>query len=88
MVDWLLRDRATGRITVAQLPNLSLGIFLAAVALRWVLSPTGALATVIDVAAAAALVWWGGDEVLRGVNPFRRILGATVLVVVVIGLVR
>jgi hypothetical protein len=86
VVEWLFRNRVTGRITVAQFPNLSLGVFLVAVVVRWVASPTGSAATAVDVVATAALVWWGGDEVLRGVNPFRRILGAAVLVAVLVGL--
>jgi hypothetical protein len=31
-------------------------------------------------------VWWAGDEVLRGVNPFRRLLGAGVLTGVLVDL--
>ena len=33
----------------------------------------------LDVAVYAALGWWATDELVRGVNPFRRILGAVVL---------
>jgi hypothetical protein len=31
--------------------------------------------------AFAALGWWGLDELVRGVNPFRRILGAVALLI-------
>jgi hypothetical protein len=31
------------------------------------------------VIAGIALLIWAGDELLRGVNPFRRLLGAAVL---------
>jgi hypothetical protein len=34
---------------------------------------------VTDVVAKVSLVAWAGDEVVRGVKPFRRILGAGVL---------
>ncbi len=86
MIDWLFRDRATGRIVIAQLPNLSLGIFLvAAVALR-VLDPSGGLRTGLVVVRTAALVWWAVDELARGVNPWRRILGGVVLVLTLVGL--
>jgi hypothetical protein len=78
-VDWLLRSRTTGRITIAQAPNLPLGLFLAAVAARWLLTPDGWSATGLDVVATGGLVWWAGDELLRGVNPWRRLLGAAVL---------
>lgn len=79
VVDWWFRSRETGRITIAQWPNLSFGIFLAAWALRKVLDPTGTLDTVLAVVAGAALVWWALDELIRGVNPFRRVLGGAVL---------
>ena len=79
VADWWFRSRATGRITVAQWPNLSFGIFLVAWALRKVLDPTGTLDTVLAVVAGAALVWWALDELIRGVNPFRRVLGGAVL---------
>ena len=73
--DWLFRNRRTGQITVAQFPNLPLWIFFAAVALRWVV-PTGTAArTAIDWIGVAALAWWALDEVFRGVNPWRRLLG-------------
>ena len=79
VADWWFRSRETGRITVAQWPNLSFGIFLVAWALRKVLDPTGTLDTVLAVVAGAALVWWALDELIRGVNPFRRVLGGAVL---------
>ena len=79
VADWWFRSRETGRITVAQWPNLSFGIFLVAWALRKVLDPTGTLDTVLAVVAGAALVWWALDELFRGVNPFRRVLGGAVL---------
>jgi hypothetical protein len=40
------------------------------------------------VVAGVALFCWAGDEVIRGVNPFRRMLGAAVLAALVIGLLR
>lgn len=79
MIDWLFRNRRTGEITIAQFPNLALWIFLVAAVVRWLTSPTGTGATVIDVIAGGALLWWGVDEMVRGVNPFRRMLGAVVV---------
>ena len=77
--NWLFRDRRTGAITIAQFPNVPLWIFIGVVGVRWVLDPDGILRTVVDAVGTIALGWWAGDEVLRGVNPFRRLLGATVL---------
>jgi hypothetical protein len=79
MIDWLFRSRETGRITIAQMPNLPLWIFIVAAALRAVLDPTGGARTTINVVATGALVWWAIDEIARGVNPWRRILGGVVL---------
>ena len=88
MIDWLFRDRRTGRITVAQRPNVPLLVFLAAVVVRWVLHPQGTVGTVVDVVGAGALVVWAGDEIVRGVNPWRRILGGAVLAAIVAGALR
>jgi hypothetical protein len=79
VIDWLFRNRRTGGITIAQLPNLALGLFLAASVAGWALGSTGAVGTALGVVAGGALVWWAVDEVVRGVNPWRRILGAIVL---------
>lgn len=82
MIDWFLRSRETGRITVAQPPNPPILVATAAILVRWLVSPEGTAGTVVDVTATGALVVWSVDEVARGVNPFRRLLGATVLVTV------
>lgn len=79
MIDWLFRDRTTGRIVVAQAPNVPLVIFLVAAVVRWLTHPEGSASAVVSGVGTAALIWWAGDELLRGVNPFRRILGAVVL---------
>lgn len=88
MIDWLFRDRTTGRYVIAQAPNLSLGIFLVTAAVRWLVDPGGWLGTVVGAVALGSLVWWSVDELVRGVNPWRRILGATVLGVALVGALR
>lgn len=85
MISWLFRNRQTGQITIAQFPNVALGLFLVATAVRWVLSPAGGFATAVGVVATGALIWWAVDEVLRGVNPWRRFLGAAVLAGLIVG---
>jgi hypothetical protein len=79
VIDWLFSNRKTGEITIAQFPNLALWIFLIATAVRWMISATGTSATILEVLAGGALLWWGVDEIVRGVNPFRRMLGALVV---------
>jgi hypothetical protein len=56
-----------------------LWIFLVASVLRRVLEPTGAVDGTLRAAATGGLVWWAADELVRGVNPWRRILGGGVL---------
>jgi hypothetical protein len=46
--------------------------------LRWV-SPSGTPGLVLTVVFKGALVIWATDEIVRGVNPWRRFLGAAVL---------
>lgn len=83
MIDWFLRSRETGRITIAQPPNPPILVATAAIAIRWLLAPEGTTGRVVDATATVALVVWSLDEVARGVNPFRRLLGAVVFVAVV-----
>lgn len=87
-VNWMFRSRVTGRISVAQLPNWQLVVWLLASAVLRLGNPEGLARDVLAVIAAAALALWAGDEVLRGVNPFRRILGVAVLSWLVYSLVR
>jgi hypothetical protein len=79
VIDWLFRNRHTGRITIAQAPNLALWVFIGAAVLRALLDPSGGLRTALGATAAVALVWWALDEIVRGVNPWRRLLGGAVL---------
>lgn len=74
---WWFENRATGEFTVAQFPNPALWAALAG----WVVGRVfdGPIGTVAAVATFAALVWWALDEMVRGVNPWRRILGTVVL---------
>ena len=83
-LDWWLRDRRRddGRWTVAQWPNPALWVFLIALVIREsALAVVGV--TVINEAALyvgrGALLVWGLDELVRGANPLRRLLGLAVL---------
>lgn len=84
---WAFENRQTGEITIAQFPNWP----LLAVAATWIVRRfADAGSTVADVATVAAtMLWlyWGADEVLRGVNPWRRLLGIGVITWQLIGLV-
>ena len=74
----MFRNRESGQITIGQVPNIPLVVFLLAWFVRFALEPSGGFATAVDVVAWVALAIWAGDEILRGVNPFRRLLGAVV----------
>jgi hypothetical protein len=86
--DWCFRSRETGQVTIAQFPNIALGIFLASVVAGW-LVPQGTTAhRIVEWIGVAALGWWAADELIRGVNPWRRLLGVSGLVLTVGGVVR
>lgn len=80
---WLFESRETGEIVVGQPPNLALWVWIVATVAGW-LAPDGSdVARAAPVLATVALAWWAVDEVVRGVNPFRRALGVVVTAVVV-----
>lgn len=86
MVNWLFRNRRTGEITIGQAPNAPLIVWLFATVINVIFSPSGAVGTALTVLGTVALIIWAGDELVRGVNPFRRAVGAVVLVVIAVGL--
>ena len=88
VVDWLFRDRRTGRIVVAQWPNLPLGVWLAAGVVDALFDPRGFVGAATQVVGTGALACWAGAEIGWGVNPWRRLLGAAVLAGLVASLLR
>jgi hypothetical protein len=73
---WAVTSRETGKRVVWQAPNLPALVSTAGVVLTAV-SPRGSgLQRGAAVATAVVSIWWGVDELARGVNPFRRALGA------------
>jgi ABC-type uncharacterized transport system permease subunit len=76
---WFFENRGTGAITIAQAPNLSLWIVIVTGALIWGWHPTGQIGVALNVIFSGALFVWAGDEILRGVNLWRRCLGVAVL---------
>lgn len=84
---WCFRNRRTGQITIAQFPNLALTLFLASVATGWLVAE-GTAHRVVEWIGVAALGWWAIDELIRGVNPWRRLLGAGGVVLTIVGVAR
>lgn len=69
---------------VAQFPNLPLGVWIAATVIAKITS--GTVESVSLAIAAVALSVWAYFELSDGVNWFRRLLGAGVLVYIVVKL--
>jgi hypothetical protein len=88
VIDWALRDRRTGRIVVVQRPNTALTVWIAASVVLALSGRGGAWGLSLRVVATVALGWWAVDEVIRGVNPWRRLLGAVVFAGLVVSLLR
>jgi len=75
---WLFEDRRTGRIVVAQWPNIPLRVWIAASAVNWLAKPGARCGTALSVTGTVALAFWAVGEIFRGVIPWRRIPGAVV----------
>ncbi|MDN3590732.1 hypothetical protein QWZ12_08905 [Methylobacterium adhaesivum] len=80
ILDWFLRNRRTGEITIGQWPNASLTLFGLCAGIDWAFAPAGQAGTILRGVGTAALIVWAADELVRGVNPWRRLLGAGMLV--------
>ena len=76
---WWFQNRETGELTIAQFPNWPLW----GVGISWLVaaaSETDSTLSQVSVWARTGLwIYWGADEVFRGVNPWRRVLGGTVI---------
>jgi hypothetical protein len=64
---------------------LSLSIFLVASLIHRFVHLTGTPRTLLDVVVGVSLAWWAINEIILGVNPWRRFLGATILTVFIVG---
>ncbi len=64
---------------MAQVPNIPLVVFLAAVVAGRLLDHHHQASRILADVAAGAIVVWALDEIVRGVNPWRRVLGTLVL---------
>ncbi|MEO5982348.1 MAG: hypothetical protein ABIQ13_08550 [Pedococcus sp.] len=83
---WWFRS-SDGRLTLWQLPNAALGVWLITLVLGR-LDLSSPHATAVDGIRRGALLVWALDEVFRGASPFRRVLGAVVLTAQLVSLVR
>lgn len=69
------------------MPNLPIVLWLATVVARWFVTPDSTGSIVLAWAGSVTLGWWAIDELVRGVNPWRRALGLVGCAVVIAGIV-
>jgi hypothetical protein len=78
-LDWWVRDR-DGKLILAQWPNPALAVWLVSIIVGATGLLGGARGDTLTAIGQGALIVWALDELVRGANPFRRLLGAAVLV--------
>ena len=76
---WWFEDRRTGRIVIAQFPNWPIWAIAACWLARMLTEDGSTFDDVLRWAVRGLWLFWGADELARGVNPWRRLLGASVL---------
>ena len=79
-IRWWLEDRSTGRLVVAQKPNLILGLCLVGFVANFFFTDV----TAVFIVGKFLWLTFAADELFRGVNPMRRIMGVLVAVFVVV----
>ena len=77
---WFFRNRETGEVTIVQAPNLALWVVIAAGVLLWIWPEPGNPHAALEIVFKGGLIVWAIDEIVRGVNPWRRCFRAAVLV--------
>ena len=78
---WWFEHRHTGEITIAQPPNWPLFVIAALWALRaLVLDQDTGLYAASEWLSVGLWLFWGIDEIVRGVNPWRKVLGTVVVI--------
>ena len=76
---WLFESRETGEITIVQFPNWPLWCIGAGWLARLALTDGSTADDVVGWAVRGLWLVWGADELVRGVNPWRRLLGTAVI---------
>lgn len=78
-VRWWFENRITGELTIAQSPNWPLVAIVGLLLARWVADPSDGIRSFVGYVFSALWVYWGSDEVIRGVNPWRKALGLALI---------
>ncbi len=82
LLDQVFRDES-GKIVLAQMPNLHLIIWIIASLLK-IIFTTGKINIGLDALAFGSLFTWAWEELFQGVNYFRRTLGSLVLIALIV----
>ena len=91
-IDWYFRDE-NGELVLGQSPNRSITIVYALGMTRTLVRWSGVrkgspVDAILDRAMTLTLLWWAGDEVVRGTTPYRRTVGTVALLYAVLKLRR
>ena len=76
---WWFENRSTGEITVGQFPNWPLWGIAACWIARLATADGSTVHDLLGWSIRGLWLAWGADELVRGVNPWRRLLGAIVI---------
>jgi hypothetical protein len=76
---WWFENRDTGEITIGQFPNWPLFAVAGTWVVGWIADDDSRLADGASIAGTVLWCYWGADELVQGVNPWRRLLGGGVL---------
>lgn len=85
---WLFVSRQTGRLSIVAWPNLPLWVWIATAVTRRLPFVAGRADAVLGLVGTGALIVWAIDELWRGVNPWRRVLGSAVLLGIAVSAAR
>ena len=75
-IRWWLEDRSTGQLVVAQKPNLILCLCLVGTVANFFFNDL----VLLLIIGKALWLGFAADELFRGVNPMRKVLGITIAV--------
>ncbi|MBT5139145.1 MAG: hypothetical protein HOH36_03620 [Acidimicrobiaceae bacterium] len=78
-VRWWFENRETGELTVAQFPNWPVFAIGVATVTRRIVDDGSRIQAITGFVGPLLWIYWAGDELIRGVNPWRRVIGVLVL---------
>ncbi len=76
---WWFENRHTGEITIGQFPNWPLWGIIATWVVSALVDAGSGIGQLLWWTRTGLWIYWASDELIRGVNPWRRGLGVAVL---------